>query len=162
MRLREIDQTIYFKEDFLDHFRRILAINEPWAIADLYRHMDQMYVPENMYLQILEALLPDLVKWFERCTQEPDNQLVHLVDGMLLADQHNLKSFIPHMIRILNDNKAVVIRNLLGMIKEMEPDAMRVVLDLFTELGIAWPELAIINKSNRAELSRWAAQYPHA
>lgn len=165
MRLHEIDKTIYFKEEFLDHFRRILSTNEPWVIPDIYQHMDQMYVPDGLDRQILLALLPDLVKWFERCTQkadEPGNQLVHLIDGMLLVKEHRLSEFIPHMVSILDDNKHVVIRKLLGMMKEMEASDMHDILKIFNQLGITWPELAIINKSNKVELNRWAAQYPHA
>jgi hypothetical protein len=87
------------------------------------------------------------------------DMLKHGQDGEALNIIANTPASSPDAVKIVSDNKATIMRALLGIVKRGgTPTVVRHVMDSISRMKLYWPELAIIRRSIEADKLRESMQ----
>jgi hypothetical protein len=141
-------------QQIVDRMYRRMREGSYMALYDAISELEERRMPDHMIEELLSPQAGSIVRWLDSKIKEGLYQY-KIVEQMWKLLEMGARW--PSLVQLFNKHKALIVRSMLTQIKaadSMDLEDLEGHLRQLSELGMTWPEMAVISNSVNAELDR--------
>ena len=141
-------------QQIVDHMYRRMREGSWMALQDAISELEQRRMPDHMIEEILSPQAGSIVRWIDNQIQEGSHNNRMIEQAWQLLE---MGARWPSLVQLFNKHKDLMVRDMLRQMKtadSLDLEDIEGHLRQLSELGMAWPEMAVISNSVNTELDR--------
>jgi len=141
-------------QQIVDHMYRRMREGSWMALQDAISELEQRRMPDHMIEEILSPQAGSIVRWIDNQIQEGSHNNRMIEQAWKLLE---MGARWPSLVQLFNKHKDLMVRDMLRQMKtadSLDLEDIEGHLRQLSELGMNWPEMAVISNSVNAELDR--------